>query len=88
MPISEDNFGSDDVEPVKRWTLTNSAGAAAQIIDYGATITSFRVPARDGEIVDIVLGYDDIEYVKPSTWLTVEEIIHYTLYTDKLTNAD
>lgn len=62
MPISVDNFG----DSVSRWSLTNSCGASVQIIDYGATITSFCVPARDGEIVDIILGYDDIESYKSS----------------------
>ena len=74
MPISEDNFGSDKV---KRWTLTNSTGTAVQIIDYGATITSFRVPARDGEIVDIVLGYDDIKYAYLWTMMLVLDVIIY-----------
>ena len=74
MPISEDNFGSDKV---KRWTLTNSTGTAVQIIDYGATITSFRVPARDGEIVDIVLGYDDIKYAYLWTMMLALDVIIY-----------
>ena len=61
MPISADSFDSDG--SAKRWTLTNSVGASVQVIDYGATITSFRVPGRDGEILDVVLGYDDFGLV-------------------------
>ena len=62
MPISEDTFPSGNLLDIssRRWTLSNSCGASIQIIAYGATITSFKVPARDGEIVDIVLGYDDL----------------------------
>ena len=65
MPISEDVFGDeagdDSGRRCRRWTLTNSCGGAVQIIDYGAAVTSFRVPARDGQVVDVVLGYDDLK---------------------------
>ena len=67
MPLCVDIFPSGDsletsADYVRRWTLTNSCGGAVQIIDYGATITSFKVAARDGEIIDVVLGYDDVRY--------------------------
>ncbi len=34
---------------------------AAEILSYGATLRSLRVPGKDGKIVDVVLGYDTPE---------------------------
>jgi len=31
-----------------------------QVINFGATITSIQCPDKNGEIEDIVLGFDDI----------------------------
>ena len=39
-----------DGRDVHRYTLTNRSGATAEIIDYGAAITSLRVPDRNGKI--------------------------------------
>jgi aldose 1-epimerase len=50
-----------DGRDVHRYTLTNRAGVTAQIIDYGATITSLRVPDRSGKMDDVVLGYDSLQ---------------------------
>jgi aldose 1-epimerase len=55
-------FGKlSDGREVRQYTLTNRAGAVVQIIDYGATVTSLRVPDRDGKIQDVVLGYDTVQ---------------------------
>lgn len=50
-----------DNREVLQYTLTNSAGISAQVIDYGATITSLRVPDRSGKMDDVVLGYDSLQ---------------------------
>ena len=42
-------------------TVRNSTGASLSVMDYGATITSLRVPDRNGRPVDVVLGYDTEE---------------------------
>jgi aldose 1-epimerase len=58
-----------DGREVHQYTLTNSAGLTAQVIDYGATITSLSVPDRNGKIADIVLGYDNLEgYINGTTY--------------------
>jgi aldose 1-epimerase len=45
-------------------TLKNKNGLVAQITNYGAIIVSIYVPDRQGNMVDIVLGYDTIqEYI-------------------------
>ena len=48
-------------EQVQIYTLTNSAGLEARIMDYGATVVSLKVPDRDGNLGDIILGFDNID---------------------------
>jgi aldose 1-epimerase len=50
-----------DGREVHQYTLTNRAGSIVQIIDYGATVTSLRVPDRSGKMEDVVLGYDSAQ---------------------------
>jgi aldose 1-epimerase len=50
-----------DGREVFQYTLANQSGVTVQIINYGATITSLRVPDRNGVISDIVLGYDSLQ---------------------------
>jgi len=48
-------------EEVWEYTLTNIHGVEMKVINYGCTITSLRVPDRNGVLEDIVLGFDDLE---------------------------
>ncbi|CAG0889483.1 unnamed protein product, partial [Darwinula stevensoni] len=48
-------------EPVRRFTIVNHSGLTLQTITYGATLTSLQVPDRDGELEDVVLGYDTFQ---------------------------
>ena len=36
-------------------------GIGIEISDFGATLLGVFVPDKDGNIVDVVLGYDDLE---------------------------
>jgi aldose 1-epimerase len=61
-PMQIKIFGKlSDGREVHQYTLTNRTGAVLQIIDYGATVTSLRVPDRNGKIQDVVLGYDTVQ---------------------------
>jgi aldose 1-epimerase len=54
-----------DGKPVELFTLTNAAGVEVKAINYGGIITSWRTPDRDGQLADIVLGFDDpAAYIK------------------------
>jgi len=45
--------------------LSNENGIQLKVINYGATITSLKVPLTNGKIVDVVLGFDTLEaYIK------------------------
>lgn len=41
--------------------LKNKNGVMAAISDYGAHLLGMLVPDKDGKLVDVVLGFDDIE---------------------------
>lgn len=54
-----------DGEVVDSCELTNENGMQLKIINYGATATSLKIPLKNGEIVDVVLGFDTLEaYLK------------------------
>ncbi|BDD06584.1 aldose epimerase family protein [Aureibacter tunicatorum] len=48
-------------QEVSLFHLKNSKGVEAVLTNYGATLVSFMCPDRDGNIEDIVLGFDNIE---------------------------
>jgi aldose 1-epimerase len=50
-----------DGTAVDRFTLKNAAGVTAEIISYGARLTSLRVPDRSGDFANVVLGYASLE---------------------------
>jgi len=59
--VKESDFGkTKDGFAVKVYTLKNSKGTTARIINYGAIIASLAVPDRNGNFEDVVLGFDNI----------------------------
>jgi aldose 1-epimerase len=57
--ITRAPFGAtDDGEPVEVFTMTNASGLEVRAITYGGTIISLKTPDRNGELGDIVLGFD------------------------------
>lgn len=42
------------------YTLTNSNGMMAEITNFGGVVVSLLVPDRNGNAVDVVLGYDQL----------------------------
>jgi len=49
-----------DGQPVDLYTLRNANGAEATIITYGGTVTTLKMPDRNGNLGDVVLGYDHL----------------------------
>ena len=45
--------------PIYAYHISNANGMEAVVLNYGCTIKNIFVPTRDGEKVDVVLGYDD-----------------------------
>lgn len=58
--ISKQAFGTADGQPVELYTLHNSKGAEATIMTYGGIVTSLKMPDRNGNYGDIVLGFDNL----------------------------
>ncbi len=59
--VVQEEFGAlPDGRPVSVFTLSNANGIEIRAIDYGGIILSIMAPDRDGELGDIVLGYDDL----------------------------
>jgi aldose 1-epimerase len=60
-PIPKEVFGKTaDGTTVDIYTLRNSKGAEARIINYGGIIVSLKVPDRDGKMGDVELGFDNL----------------------------
>ena len=60
-PITHELFGTTKAgEPIEIYTLRNARGAEARIMNYGAIVVSLKVPDREGNFDDVVLGYDSL----------------------------
>ncbi len=63
--IDTRHFGVADGKPITLYTLRNSRGVKAQIMDYGAILYSLELPDRHGKAEDVTLGYAELdEYVR------------------------
>ena len=76
--VTREEFGRlTDGTPVDVFTLTNAAGMVVRAITYGGIITSLRVPDRDGQVDDVVLGFDDLAgYLVEHPYFGRGEVVH------------
>jgi len=67
MKITQSIFGkTSDGKQVDLFTLSNDNQIAVKITNYGAIITSIEAPDKNGDISNIVLGFDKLEdYLSP-----------------------
>ncbi len=62
MTIEKQLFGTmPGGREIFRYTLRNNHGMEVDIINYGAIITSIRMPGRNNDPGDVVLGFDTLE---------------------------
>jgi len=61
MSYTKSNFGQYEGNVVELFTLSNDNGIKVKITNYGATITSIKVPDKDGHIEEIACGFDSFE---------------------------
>lgn len=68
--ITRAPFGvTRDGQPVEVFTLRNANGVEARIINYGGVVLSLKVPDRNGQFGDVVLGFDTLaEYEQKSPY--------------------
>ena len=69
MSIEKKAFGkTDDGKGIDLYTLTNTNGLKTEIMNYGGIVRMLYVPDRNGNLDDIVLGYDSLdEYIKDNS---------------------
>lgn len=65
-PKNVKSFGLlPDGKEILCYTLKNKKGAELSVINYGATITSLKIPTSENALVDVVLGFDTLnDYIK------------------------
>jgi len=68
--VTKESFGkTPDGQSVDLYTLRNDRGAEVKITNYGGTVTSLKVPDRNGKFDDIVLGFDNLnDYLKATAY--------------------
>lgn len=66
--MNREPFGIVDGTAIERITIENGA-IRAKAINFGARLTELWVPAHDGRLADIVLGFDDLDaYLTADTY--------------------
>jgi Galactose mutarotase and related enzymes len=61
MTVSVAPYGkTKSGKPINLYALRNANGMEVDIINYGAIVTSIRVPDRNGKVEDVTLGYDTL----------------------------
>jgi aldose 1-epimerase len=55
----------DNGMEIFRYQIINKNGFACDVINFGATITSLKIPISDSETIDVVLGFENMDgYLK------------------------
>ena len=52
-------------KPIALYTLSNESGMEVCITNFGGRLVSIMVPDKDGEMKDVILGFDNIESYYP-----------------------
>lgn len=62
MKTEKTVFGTmEDGTEIFLYSMENSKGMKAQVINYGAILVRLYVPDKNGELEDVVLGYDTLD---------------------------
>ena len=62
IKIDKKSFGTikKTNEQAELYTITNKNGASVDLSTFGATITSIKVPDKNGQLKDVTQGYDSV----------------------------
>lgn len=60
MAVTKRDFGVEGQEATL-YTLENSKGMKAEVTDFGAILVNLFVPDANGNVDDVVLGYDNVK---------------------------
>ncbi|SDB34281.1 aldose 1-epimerase [Flavobacteriaceae bacterium MAR_2010_188] len=60
--IEKSSFGiGEDSTAIEQYTLKNENGVELNVITYGGRITSLKLPDKNGDLENVVLGFDNIK---------------------------
>lgn len=60
VPAAESFGKTNDGKPVELYTLKSNAGLIAKVMTRGATLVELHVPDRNGDVEDVILGFDTV----------------------------
>lgn len=58
--VTRNEFGFENGYKCWLFTIKNNNGAILRLTNYGAAIVGIEVPDKNGNLADVVLGYDDL----------------------------
>jgi aldose 1-epimerase len=62
LPLTSRTFGFlPDGRPIEALTLFGCGGMVLEAITYGGTVTRLMVPDSEGQLVDVVLGFNNLD---------------------------
>lgn len=62
MAVTKGYFGSTKQgEEIMKYQITNGNGAYIEVLNYGAVLHKVVVPDQEGQLTDVVLGFDHLE---------------------------
>ncbi len=61
MSVEKSLFGQTKGQDVWLYSISNSNGMRADVISLGATLVNLYVPDAEGNLADVVTGYDNVE---------------------------
>ncbi|TDO83461.1 aldose 1-epimerase [Halanaerobium saccharolyticum] len=61
VSVKMENWGQYRGEQVYLYTVTNNNGAQMKVTNYGGRITALKVPDKNGDLVDVVLGLESLK---------------------------
>src|SRR5215212_355364 len=59
--ITESAFGYFENKVVTEYTITNTNGLQASVINYGAAIIKITTPDKNGTAGNVIIGFDSLE---------------------------
>ena len=64
-PLTIKSWGTYDGKPVFQYVLNNGKGSVVTLSNYGATVTGWSFPGKDGKLGQIIIGLDSLSgYLK------------------------
>lgn len=58
--LTREHIGTHDGKPVYRYELVANSGLRVALLNYGATIQELFVPDANGDVANVVLGFDNL----------------------------